>query len=143
MSAGKRCAATLSGAFGCFRLGGRSTVSARYSPVVSAFGSRFGSALRRRRNDHAVTKECCRAVRSQFLEPLHKSRRELLLCILVTLHTPQMVILSIKSHLRCEVFHRRVGNKTAAVIPVRVISSQLHSRYSSALLQLLSITKHG
>ena len=44
-------------AFAYFRLGGASIVSACIHLLFSAFGSRFGSALRRRRNDHAVIKE--------------------------------------------------------------------------------------
>ena len=39
----KRCCPALSAPFAYFRLRGTSAVSTPYSPVVSAFGSRFGS----------------------------------------------------------------------------------------------------
>ena len=55
--------------------------------------------LRRRRNAHATTKEYCRAVRSQHLEPCQKFRRDLLLYVLIPLFAGRIVVFPAQQHL--------------------------------------------
>ena len=55
------------------RLSGMSTVSACIHLLFSAFGSWFGSALRRCRNDHAVTKNIAEPCAHSILSRARKS----------------------------------------------------------------------